>query len=438
MRTASGSISVGVKSHASLALAHRPIGCLVEDPVTRKHQPRNYVETLEARVALLEEKLRIADLDDSGPLSENQPATDTAPPKDDDDGASELSTRVGMLGLTMDGEEPHYLGSSSIFSFSRILHSSLRRPVPRDLVGAVTFLEEGTPIPSPCPLPDYEFGVTLSNAYFENIHPQYPFLHEPTFRRWEEGLAWPSQGIDAFGFNPVPLFFVNMVGMQVFTNGTKLTGVIGICSWSVASVMCRISTPGITSTLLHGLVMVTDWMQQLYLSANLYAEEILSRDNLQSIQAILMYAMYSLRSATGPSLWKLSGLALRQSIELGYHRGPKRFGGSTVDCLRLEMRKRAFWCAFGIDCVATVTLGRPLGIPLREIDAEVGIGNYPEIYAMTKIVVSYGYQRFIHFGGWNTRVSSEPLQRHTYKHVNGHPRPSSTLPLGSDAWLALL
>lgn len=201
--------------------------------------------------------------------------------------------------------------------------------------------------------------------------------------------------------------------------------------------MCRIPTAGIT-TVCCMESMVTNGMQQLYLSANLYAEEILSRDNLQSIQAILMYAMYSLRSATGPSLWKLSGLALRQSIELGYHRSPKRFGGATIDCLRLELRKRAFWCAFGIDCVATVTLGRPLGIPLREIDAEVGVGKYRDIYAMTKNVVSYGYQRFMHHGDWNTRVSPEPLQRHAYQHVNGDPRTSSPLPLGSNAWLTLL
>lgn len=39
--------------------------------------------------------------------------------------------------------------------------------------------------------------------------------------------------------------------------------------------------------------------------------------------------------------------------------------------LRQELQKRVFWCAFGIDCAAALTLGRPLGIQLRDIDAEV-------------------------------------------------------------------
>lgn len=42
--------------------------------------------------------------------------------------------------------------------------------------------------------------------------------------------------------------------------------------------------------------------QQLYSSAQLYPE-VLSLDNIEAIQAILCYAMYSLRSENGPSLW---------------------------------------------------------------------------------------------------------------------------------------
>lgn len=67
---------------------------------------------------------------------------------------------------------------------------------------------------------------------------------------------------------------------------------------------------------------------------------------------------------------KLSGLALRQCIELGYHRCAKRIGASQ-DALHLELRKRVFWCTQGIDCMYALRLGRPLGIQLHEVDAEV-------------------------------------------------------------------
>ena len=67
---------------------------------------------------------------------------------------------------------------------------------------------------------------------------------------------------------------------------------------------------------------------------------------------------------------KLSGQALRQCIELGYHRSAERFG-TIADPLRLELRKRVFWCAYGIDCAAALHLGRPMGVPQQEVDAEV-------------------------------------------------------------------
>ncbi|KND91993.1 hypothetical protein TOPH_03372 [Tolypocladium ophioglossoides CBS 100239] len=43
--------------------------------------------------------------------------------------------------------------------------------------------------------------------------------------------------------------------------------------------------------------------QQLYVSALLYIDEVLSHKNLEAIQAVLCCAMYSLRSPTGPSIW---------------------------------------------------------------------------------------------------------------------------------------
>ncbi|KAK2699255.1 hypothetical protein QWA68_001961 [Fusarium oxysporum] len=322
------------------------ITCLVEDPATRRHQPRNYVETLEAKVAFLEDLLRKARQENTTPPvaasrtedtpSGSSPEVSETKDDDDDDDASALSSKVALLGMTADGEARHYLGPSSIFSFSHVIHASLRQPFPGNHLESLNDYQDDTAVaPSPCFLPDYELGISLSNAYFENIHPHYPFLHEPTFRRWEDALVRPSNTIGELDFDPAPLFFVNMV----YAVGALLVSNSG-------------SLP-----------------QQLYASAQFYIGDILSRNNLEAIQAILCYSMYSLRSSRGPSIWKLSGIALRQCIELGYHRSVNPFGSKT-GTLRLEMRRRAFWCTFGIDCYAATILGRPLGIPLQEVDAE--------------------------------------------------------------------
>lgn len=67
-------------------------------------------------------------------------------------------------------------------------------------------------------------------------------------------------------------------------------------------------------------------------------------------------------------------MALRQCIELGYHRSITRFRSKT-DTLQLELQKRAFWCTYGLDCAAAIHLGRPLGLAQNEIDAEVGTAS---------------------------------------------------------------
>lgn len=72
------------------------------------------------------------------------------------------------------------------------------------------------------------------------------------------------------------------------------------------------------------------------------------------------------------NLRNLSGLALRQCVELGYHRNVKKINLRT-NILQLELRKRAFWCAYQMDCAASVNIGLPLSLPIEEVDTEVSI-----------------------------------------------------------------
>lgn len=72
----------------------------------------------------------------------------------------------------------------------------------------------------------------------------------------------------------------------------------------------------------------------------------------------------------GVSLWKLSGMAVRLCIELGYHLDAEKYHRN-VDPLTKEMAKRCFWVAYDIDRVAAFTLGRPVGIPEASIDVDL-------------------------------------------------------------------
>ncbi|EED12968.1 transcriptional activator protein acu-15, putative [Talaromyces stipitatus ATCC 10500] len=326
-----------------------PVICLVEDPVTRTYRPRNYVESLEKRVAHLENllKQRRPDIANSDlpPHDRNQPASCTSKNdsiNEDNDGLENLASKVGLLSLSAAGAEPQYLGTSSIFAFSRLINSTLRQVVSPDLPAVNSLDASGNRsclLPSPCLLPDYDSAVQLSDVYFQNVNTHYPFLHEATFRAWESMLIMDeSVGIGNCHPNSVSLFFLNMV----YAVGALLLPNLGYSA------------------------------ESLYMSALMYIDDILAYDNLEAVQAILCCAIYSVRSPTGTSHWKLAGLALRQCIDLGYHRNTKHFP-PFGDVLGVELRKRVFWCAYVLETQAAVMLGRPLGIPYQEVDAEYPI-----------------------------------------------------------------
>ncbi|KAL5333333.1 putative transcriptional activator protein acu-15 [Aspergillus crustosus] len=337
-----------------MSLAVRTVADGDWDPSTRKQHPRNYLETLEQRVAFLENILKeyrpdlasdhltqnndhILETHFSSPnpsQSEQQGGPSTVSGVHEDEKHSDLdglASKVGLLSLNAAGAEPHYLGSSSTFAFARLINSSLRQ---------VVLTQTNTANPPhqidediPCSLPEYDLAVRLSDAYFRHAHPHYPFLHEPTFRDWERMMLDGSE--TEVTFNPVPLFFLNMV-------------------YAIGALL--IPTSGYSA-------------KRLYISAHMYIDHVLQGENLETIQAILCCAVYSLRSSIGTSHWKLAGLALRHCIDLGYHRNSKRLR-TTASPLQLELRKRVFWCAYAMESQAAVMLGRPQGIPYQEVDAE--------------------------------------------------------------------
>ncbi|KAL7903861.1 putative transcriptional activator protein acu-15 [Trichoderma velutinum] len=351
--------------------------CLVEDPATKRHLPRNYLETLEQRVAQLERTLQQDSLTtcrggcqeytqnhqypSNGQLPAHTPARrspKTAMGSVDETEVRDLAAELGMLSVAA-GAEPHYLGPSSTVGFARVIHSALLGSIPRRNMGVRRTGPGGDSLPGHCLLPDSNSCVKLSDAYFQHIHTQYPFIHEPSFRLLEMKLL-PSQVTDMWQLSSVSLFFLYMV----YAIGALLLPDSGYSS------------------------------EQLYSTAQLYADEVLQLESLETIQAYLCFAVYSLRSPVGTSVWRFSGLALRQCIELGYHRHHK-VTGLVSDPLRLELRKRVFWCAWTIDCMCACILGRPLALRNQEFDCEYPL-DIEDAY-----ISSHGISR-------NTRTADDP------------------------------
>lgn len=349
----------------------------MEDPATGLHRPRDYLKSLESRVAYLESLLQqtrpeVA-LDHLGgqegannnhdagfqqqearsdhralhiPSGTSEyPTFDQISPgvvKDaEDEHIDDLSTEVALLCLSAAGREPHYFGPSCAVSFSRIVSTTMGLP---KRTGSSQHSSTWPEVHDPevqrtvsVSFPSRTLAATLSQAYFKNIHPQYPFLHKPTFIAWEDSCTRANLAGDVITAGDLPLFFV----LMVYAIGSLALG------------------PA------H-----RDSAGAYYSMALEHQGSVLDLDGLESIQSILCCAVYSVRSPIGVSLWKISGMAIRHCIELGYHRNVARYRKLT-DPLAAEISTRCFWVAYDLDRVAAFNLGRPVGIADNAIDVEL-------------------------------------------------------------------
>lgn len=328
--------------------------CLVEDPATGLHRPRDYIRSLEARVAYLEGLLQnsrpevaLDHLDAISPHAANIQHGDRSPGNgvpSVDGGAPDgdmLSNEVALLCLGAAGREPQYFGPSSAVHFSRVVSSAIGLSRKGEMHGSERgsvseVWDRGRPAMS-VDFPSLSKMAKLSEAYFQNIHPQYPFLHRPTFRLMEKECLDASIQGDLSKASDASMYFVLMV-----------------CATG-----CLTLGPS-----------ATDEAESYFSMALEHIAPLLDLDNIQSVQTLLCCAIYSIRSPTGASLWKISGMAVRHCIELGYHRSTDKYR-SNADVLTKEMSKRCFWVAYDIDRVASFILGRPVGIPDNVIDVEL-------------------------------------------------------------------
>ena len=253
-----------------------------------------------------------------------------------------LSSEVALLCLSAAGHEPRYFGPSSAVSFSHIASQTMGlgkalevSHARRDLAQAQ---DQARPLPTPfLNWPSPEHAKCLTAAYYRNIHPQYPFLHRPTFLQWQQQCCISKNGVASTAPSSIPTFFVLMV-------------------YAIGSLASDTTRP--------------DEAEGYYKAALDHLEPVLDLDGIESIQALLAIAVYSIRSPFGMSLWKVSGMAMRLCVQLGYHRNIEKYrpGG---DLLSREMSKRCFWVAYDLDRYVSCILGLPVAISDLSIDVEV-------------------------------------------------------------------
>lgn len=299
-------------------MAECETACLVEDPETKKRRPRDHLKNLEERLSLLERQIQPgASVSEPsatpGPLHDDQDAvilsqpTPATPPSPVDGQGGLHSFNDSPLDVTTLQQEPQYLGTSSAFAFAHLLDSSLRRPPEQEIAVATTSSTQNQSKLPPGFLPDHTLACTYRDAFFENIHPQYPFLHEPTFRKDEKMLFAINPELRINPVHAVPMFFANMVCRRIIIKRVNLLinspFSIDLRHWCTSCSRSSVTGRGISFLFFRSCqsesLIIT---KRLYTSARSYCQ-VLSHNNLATIQALLAYAVYSQRSLKGPPLW---------------------------------------------------------------------------------------------------------------------------------------
>lgn len=99
------------------------------------------------------------------------------------------------------------------------------------------------------------------------------------------------------------------------------------------------------------------------LTALKYIDQVYSsNDQLESLQGILLLALYSIMRPAVPGCWYLVGSALRLCIDLGLHNDSLN-QQLKLDSFMLDKRRRLFWCTYALDRQICFYLTRPVGIP---------------------------------------------------------------------------
>lgn len=339
--------------------------CTIYDITTGRIIPRNYIETLEASIAELTDKLqhsrstienlearlaqdheskrRKANPEDSahqpgelGPKQDypqdNQPAN-----------YKNLESEIGYITLGV-GAESRFMGDTSAFSIAKAITNSIdyyrkeTRTAGPFLLSGISTPPEPEEFEPPFAKPSLKAAQLFLSSYKVIVQCQYPFLEW----KWVEKCF--HRVMESDSDDPEEMFFIYMIfaiGAQLSLNNSRF------------------------STLAYVKVYYNKAMESI--------GPIIEVNTIRTVQAYLMISAFSQKMPDGSSIWQSTGLAIRTAVALGLHRQPYRNKDDQKlpeeARANLQLRYRIFWCAYGMERINGIVLGRPFGISDVDIDA---------------------------------------------------------------------
>ena len=253
-----------------------------------------------------------------------------------------ISHQVGLVSLSAGGD-PKYIGSSGGYFFTQLLgstnasHESRRTGSTEQVQGARRH-ERDIAIKAfqniPVGLPATEtLTKQLSEAFFDTIHLQYPFLHKPSHEKLIRE-AFNSDTQDDIGTFQVTM--VLSISALILSRRSHVE--LPSAGWCAAAVKKF---------------------------SSLHVE-----NSLRGLQCLLLLMIYAMHSPSSHfNAWSINYQCIAMVIDLGLQREPPR--ATSLSRLQREMRTRIFWVVYSLDRKLSTMMGRPIGLRDEACDLRV-------------------------------------------------------------------
>lgn len=183
--------------------------------------------------------------------------------------------------------------------------------------------------------PEDKTGLRMLEAYFQKIHPRYPFLEE------SELLQLHAQRYDPVPSTPSGRFGTFKLNMVYAIGGTLL----------------KLTEP------------LFEAQGERFLATALqHVSSVRQSSALNSIEGVALLVLYSLRSLSNTGIWHQIGFAMRTCVDLGLHLESSYASGSPS---QVRKKRRLFWSVYLLDRFISISLRRPLGIAEHDIETRI-------------------------------------------------------------------
>ncbi|KAF9889830.1 hypothetical protein FE257_006920 [Aspergillus nanangensis] len=176
---------------------------------------------------------------------------------------------------------------------------------------------------------------SLVDTYFDIIHPDFPVLHEASFREEYELWISPSASVAT---NPV---------------------------WT-CSLLCLLNL----SRRVSSVPISSDTEQRWWSQAQTLLPTVLFTTNIHTIQALLLAALHLHNTNHRDACWTLTGAALHVAVAMGLHRADLKQVHSP---LQREVRKQLWWTLYAFEKMQVSSYDRPSG--LGDAISSAGVPN---------------------------------------------------------------